>query len=73
MDSAQDRRLAWAHVAFAPALCAIFFAWPTFDAPFQPGDDYSLILGNPRVREFSFASTRELATSILRNAPISSC
>lgn len=64
MDSTQDRRLARAYLVYAPALCAIFFAWPTFDAPFQPGDDYSLILSNPLVRTFSLDAARELATSI---------
>lgn len=64
MDSAQDRRLTRTLIIVCPAFCAVMFAWPTFDAPFQPGDDYSLILGNPLVRAFSFDAARELATSI---------
>jgi len=60
-----DRILWWGYtIVFMPALAALVIPTMSSDAPFQPGDDYSLILGNPLVRTFSFDAARELATSI---------
>lgn len=60
-----ERIISWGSaVVFTPALAALVIPSMACDAPFQPGDDYSLILGNPLVRTFSFDAARELATSI---------
>ena len=60
-----ERIIWWGYtVVFMPALAALLIPVFTSDVPFQPGDDYSLILSNPLVRNFSLSSARELATSI---------
>jgi len=64
MPRAKDRPTASPLVFLLPALCAIAFGWSTLDAPFQPGDDHSLILANPLVRNFSLAAAAELASSL---------